>query len=248
MSLNMTVSPDFSPDKLPGWYIFNTWLQKKLDVAIHLTMYDTFEEQRQAINEGKVDLIYANPSDAAALVRQHGFVATVHPTGLADEAVVVVSAAAPAQKVEDLQAGVKIATTADPDVNMLGMIMLEPADLTPQNVQTDVYGNYTLVAKQIMNGNAQVGILPARAYDALSSMVRNSLRPLVRSEISVIRHMLLAGKNAAGIVPALCEVLLAMAQDEKGGPILKDIGFAGWDKTSHEDVEFMIDLVDTLVA
>ena len=75
MKLTLTVSPDFSPEKLAGWHIFNTWLQRKLDVDCHLEMFGSFAEQRAAIAADKIDLIYANPYDAAMLVREKGFVA-----------------------------------------------------------------------------------------------------------------------------------------------------------------------------
>ncbi len=248
MTLNLTVSPDFSPDKLAGWHILNTWLQRKLDVACHLELYNSFASQRQAIAENKVDLIYANPADAAMLVRDKGFVAVVHPKALPDEAVVAVAASSAYQRVEDLKPGVKVVSSGDPDVSMMGMILLEPADLNTSNVTTETCATYVLVAKQLMSGTADVGIFPARAYDGLSSMVRNSLRLLVRSEISVIRHMLLAGPNAAPLVPRLQSALGQMADDAKDVAILKDLGFSGWEASSQEDVEFMIDLMETLIG
>ena len=69
---NLSVSPDFSPEKLASWHIFNTWLQKKLDIDCHLALFDSFEKQREAIAADQIDLIYANPADAAALVREFG--------------------------------------------------------------------------------------------------------------------------------------------------------------------------------
>ncbi len=73
MSFMFTVSPDFTPDHLSGWYIFNTWLQRQSDIAIHLEMYNDFHSQREAIQNDSIDLIYANPFDAAMLVREKGF-------------------------------------------------------------------------------------------------------------------------------------------------------------------------------
>lgn len=246
MKLNLTVSPDFSPEKLAGWHIFNTWLQRKLDVDCHLEMYGSFAEQRAAIAADKVDLIYANPFDAAMLVREKNFVAVSHPVGLSDEAVVAVAASSSYRSVEDLKPGIKVASSGDPDVSMMGMILLEPADLNAGNVSTETCASYVLVAKQLMGGAADVGIFPARAYDGLSSVVRGSLRLLVRSEISVIRHMLLAGPAAAPLVARLQAELTAMAGSDKDAAILKDLGFASWEASSQEDVEFMIDLMDTL--
>ena len=34
----MTVSPDFPPSHIAGWYILNTWLQKELGIDIHLVL------------------------------------------------------------------------------------------------------------------------------------------------------------------------------------------------------------------
>ncbi len=86
----MSVSPDFSPKGILGWYIFNTWLQKKLDIHIHLKLFDNFVDQREAIEKGELDLIYANPFDASMLVRKLGFRAITAPKNKPDETVVAV--------------------------------------------------------------------------------------------------------------------------------------------------------------
>ncbi len=247
MTFNLTVSPDFSPDKLASWHIFNTWLQKKLDIACHLALYDSFEKQRQAIAADEIDLIYANPADAAMLVREKQFVAIAHPDNLTDEAIVVVAANSPVKRVEDLKTGITVASSGDPDVLMMGMIMLEPADISPADVKQMTCATYVLIAKSLMNGTADVGIFPARGYDSLSAMVRASLNPLVRSQISVVRHMLLAGPKAASLVPQLQTALAGMSKDAKETAILKDLGVNHWEITPQEDVEFMIDLMETLI-
>ena len=133
MTYHFTVSPDFAPDRISGWFIFNTWLQKEIDEHIHLELYTDFASQRADIAAGKIDMIYANPSDAALLVREKGFVGVARPVALSDEAVVVVPADSPVQHVEELAPGTRVAATDHPDVRMMGMIMLEPADLGRDN-------------------------------------------------------------------------------------------------------------------
>lgn len=61
MTMLFTVSPDFPADRISGWYVFNTWMQRALAAGIHLELYDDFRTQREAIAADKVDLIYANP-------------------------------------------------------------------------------------------------------------------------------------------------------------------------------------------
>ena len=103
MSYMFTVSPDFSPDRLSGWYIFNTWVQRQMGADIHLELYDDFCAQRVATYSNKIDLIYANPFDAAMLVREKGFLPLVKPVGLLDEALIAVSENSAVEKLDDLK-------------------------------------------------------------------------------------------------------------------------------------------------
>ncbi|HQY08786.1 MAG: phosphate/phosphite/phosphonate ABC transporter substrate-binding protein [Burkholderiales bacterium] len=248
MTLQLTVSPDFSPDHIAGWYVFNTWLQRKLGVRIHLELYDDFDSQRQAIAANKVDLIYANPYDAAMLVREKGFVAIAAPASKPDEAVIAVPADSAVQKVEDFRPGVRVAMTRDPDVNLIGMIMLEPADLKRDSVQASQVNSYVLVAKHLLLGKADAGFFLKEAFDDLSGPIRKQLRPLVTSQISVVRHVLLAGPGCSELHTPLTELLLGMQDNAAdGGRVLSALGLQAWERQDQEDTEFMIDLMDTLM-
>jgi len=247
MAYQFTVSPDFGPSHIAGWQIFNTYLQRQLSEGIHFELYDSFEQQRQAIFDDKVDLIYANPYDAAILVREKGFTAIAKPTGKSDEAMIVVNADSEIQSVEDLKPGTKLATTDDPDVHMMGMIMLEPADLNVTNVEITPCDSYVLVAKQLLRGTSDVGFFLEEAHHDLSAMVRDQMRTLVTSQIQIIQHVLLVGPALANRRDELLHVLESMTSEEKGQGVLESMGIQGWGKLEQEDVEFMIDLMSTLV-
>lgn len=249
MTLQLTVSPDFSPEHIAGWYVFNTWLQRVLGERVHLELYDDFESQRAAIAADRVDLIYANPYDAAMLVRDKGFVALAAPAGKLDEALIAVPAEAAAQTVEELRPGLRIAQTRDPDVNLIGMILLEPADLNVDNTQALQASSYVLVAKQLLQGKADCGFFLKAAYGDLSAPIRRQLRPLVVSQISVVRHVLLAGPRCQPWLDALRARLLAMNEPgHDDSKVLAALGLSGWEAQDAEDTEFMIDLMDTLMA
>jgi len=248
MALLFTVSPDFNTKYLPGWFVVNTWLQRHLEEGIHLETFDDFEGLHHAMRGGAIDLIYANPFDAARLVRDHGYLAIARPHQRPDEAVVAVNAATGAAAVEDLLPGTRVATTDNPDVHMMGMIMIEPADLDATNVFQMQRPSYVLVAKSLLSGEADVGFFLAETFDELSATVRSQLRVLVRSEIFVISHMLLVHPRIADRIPALRMHLLAMADDPKGKAALDDVGIDKWDPVEQEDVEFMIDLMVALTA
>jgi len=243
-----SVSPDFTPDHLSGWFIFNTWLQRTLDAHFHLQLYDDFQSQREAIRAGKIDLIYANPYDAAMLVREKGFKPLAKFGGIADEAIIAVNAHGPYGKVEDLTPRIRVATTDDPDVNTMGMIMLEPAELDTGNIEFVNCDSYVLVAKQLIKQNADVGIFLVEAYDSLSSVIRKELRVLVRSQIHVVHHALMIGPSILQYREPLLEALLTMQESEKGRGVVKSLGCEKWELVDDEEMEFMIDLMDTLIT
>jgi phosphonate transport system substrate-binding protein len=242
-----TVSPDFTPDHLSGWFIFNTWLQRVLSAHFHLELYDDFQSQREAIQRDQVDLIYANPYDAAMLVREKKFRPLARFAEKSDEALIAVRADSPYHTIEDLPPGIRLATTDDPDVHMMGMIMLEPADLNAANIETVQCDSYVLVAKELIKQTSQAGIFLSEAFNDLSKVIRKELRVLVNSQIQVVHHSLMSGPRIAQHHEPLLRELLAMQDCEKGRGVLQALGCAGWQVVDDEEMEFMIDLMDTLM-
>ena len=246
MPYQFTVSPDFSAKALPSWFLFNTWLQRALGEDIHLEIFNEFSAQRAAIADGKIDLIYANPYDATALIRREGFRAVAAPRGRFDEALIAVRADSPVERVEDFRPGLTIATTGDLDVLSMCMILIEPADLHAGNVELVQCESFIRVAKTLMQGQADAGFFLETTFSELSNLVRSVLRPLIRSRISTIRHALLIGPRFSHRVTDLQQALLGMATSERGPGVLEGLGFENWEILEQEDVEFMIDLMDTL--
>ena len=246
MTYQITVSPDFSPQHIFGWYVFNTWLQKELQTGIHLELYADFESQRQAILNNQVDLIFANPYDASMLVREKGFTAIARAQDRRDETIIAVSAASMAEKVEDLQPGIRVVSTEDPDINMIGLIMLEPANLTAENIIMQQVDTYAIVAKRLLRGDADAGFFLKDAYNDLTRLTQKNLRVLIESKIDVVHHSFLVGPRLKDIRLDIQQMLVAMRDTEKGRSVLESLGFSAWEEVSEEDTEFMIDLMDTL--
>ncbi|WP_299178538.1 PhnD/SsuA/transferrin family substrate-binding protein [uncultured Neptuniibacter sp.] len=247
MTLNLTVSPDFAPDHISGWFIFNTWLQRQLETRVHLELYDCFDKQRADIKAGKYDLVYANPFDASMLVRELGFKALVRPLSKPDETIIATHAESSLTCVEDLAEGAQLVATDDPDVNRIGMIMLEPADLDSANTKLNTVDSYVIVAKHLLNNQADAGFFLKDAYDELSALIRKQMKVLVSSEISVVHHALLVGPEMQQFIPQLQDKLIGMAEDEKGKSVLESMNLLGWEIMTEEETEFMIDLIDTLI-
>jgi phosphonate transport system substrate-binding protein len=247
MPYQFTVSPDFGPDQLAGWHIINTWLQRQLETDIHFETHDSFDSQRQAISEDRIDIIYANPYDASFLVREKGFVAVASPHK-PDETTIVVHTYSPVTGIEALKPGCRIAQTDDPDISMMGMILLEPANLDGENTETLVQGSYIQVAKTLIQEKADIGFFLSEAYERLSNLVKNQLKPLVNSDIQVVSHALLLGPELADRKDELAGKLQAMSQDPQGQHLLESLGFQAWNPMDEEEMEFMIDLIEALAA
>lgn len=246
MTLNFTVSPSFPNERISDWYIFNTWLQRALSAQIHLELYSGFGAQRQAIAEGKVDLIYANPFDASLLVREKGFLAVAGPQDHPDEVVVFTADAAPAKAIVDLQPGTRLACTDDPAVNTVGRILLEPAGLDPSNTVTTQRETYIQVARDVLQGNVDVGFMPVEAFEGLSRVVKRDLRPLVTSQLHALFHVFLIGPALRDRSDEIAGLLEGLSSTDKGRDMLAALGSAHWRRFTQEDAEFMIDIISTL--
>lgn len=247
MTYGFAISPDVHVRNIADWFVLNTRLQRATGQSFHATVYDDFADLHAAYTGGKVDLVYANAADTAQLVREHGFIPVATPQEVSDEAVVVVSAEGPWKTLDDLGSHLTVATTDAPDVERICRILLEPADLGPENIELTMQRNYVLVAKAVMSGTAQAGFFLRAAYDELSSVIRSRLHPLISSRIYVVSHCLLAGPSLAEHFEAVASGIESLASDPANAQLLAGVGAPnGWRRIAREETEFMIDLMDAL--
>jgi phosphonate transport system substrate-binding protein len=248
MPVQFTVSPDFNSNQLSPWFIFNGRLAKFLEEPVHLELFDQFQSLRRAVDEDRIDLIFANAFDAAHLVRAKGFLPVAHGQGRSDEALVAVAQSSPVQKVDDFAPGLRLASTDAPDVEMIGRILLEPANLDRQNTALSYCDNYVTVAKALLNQEADAGFFLKRSYEELSALIRRQLRPVITSHIYVVQHALLISPRLAAKQESLLRQLVEMSGHPADTELLKELGLDhGWTPMSQEDAEFMIDMMDTLL-
>lgn len=247
MSYGFAVSPDVHARDLSNWFILNTRLQKALAVSMHPKIYDDFADLHRAIDEGRIDLVYANAADTALLVRKKGFTPVARAAGVSDEAIVVVAQESPVRSIEDLEAPLSAAATDAPDVERICRILLEPADLSAECPRIVVKRNYVLVAKAVIAGEVQAGFMLREAFEELAELTRKMLRPIIASKIYVVNHCLLAGPNLAGKRQGILFELAAISGDPAAQELLAGLGAPrGWSAMDEEEAEFMVDLMDTL--
>lgn len=248
MTLNFLIAPDFAPERFAGWHMLNTAVQRRSGIHLHLLTPASAAEQAKLIESGSVDFAYANPFDATRLIRELGFVPFARPRESFDEMVIAARADSPLQRAEDLRPGARIALTDNKDVKLIGLRLLEPADLTEADVQWVPVDSYQAAARLAMKGEVDAAFFLAQAYASLSRITRSQLKVLVESRIRDISHVLIAHPRAAAQVEAVSAALLGLSSDDTGREVLSALGLAGgFEAMSQEDAEFMIDLMDTLL-
>ncbi|MBP7451960.1 MAG: phosphate/phosphite/phosphonate ABC transporter substrate-binding protein [Ottowia sp.] len=249
MTLNLLIAPDFAPERFAGWHMLNTVLQKRSGLGLHLLTPASATEQAELIAQGKVDAVYANPFDAASMIRDAGYVAVARPLGKPDEMVIATGAQSPAHSVEDLRPGCKIALTDNKDVKLIGLRLLEPADLTEADVQWQLVDTYQAAARMAIKGEVDASFFLAEAFHSLSRLTMTQLKPLIESKLADITHVLLIHPRIGEGLDRLSTALLGLAGTPDGQPVLDELGIdKGFEAMSVEDGEFMIDLMDTLLS
>lgn len=162
MKLNFLIAPDFPPTHFAGWHMLNTLLQRRSGFRLHLLMPANAQEQMALLRQGAVDMIYANPFDASDLIRQMHYRAVARPIGKSDEMVIAAKDGAVFRNVEALKPGCRIALTDNRDVKLIGLRLLEPADLAESDVRWHLLDSYQAVARAVLKGDVDAGFFCLR--------------------------------------------------------------------------------------
>lgn len=248
MAHNFLIAPDFSPERFAGWHLLNTLLQKRADVALHLNTPASHAEQSALLDKGEVMMVYANPFDAAKMIREQGFVAIARPKGKTDEMVIASSAKGDIKSLDDLKAGTTIAMADNRDVKLIGMRLLEAVDLGESDVKFDIVETYQAAARAVIQDKADIAFFIKEVFDALSGLTKSQLTVLIESNIATISHVVLVKEDFVKS-DEISKVLFSLSQDDDGKKVLAELGMAdGFEPMNEEEAEFMIDLMETLLS
>ena len=244
---NMLIAPDFSPERFAGWHMFNTLIQKRANLNMHLNIPDSQAEQQDIINQGDIQVIYANPFDAATLIREQGYRAVARPIGKSDEMVIAAAANSDINSLEDIKAGATVAMADNRDVKLIGLRLLEAVDIAEADLNWTVTETYQAAARQVIKGDAQVAFFMAEIFHSFSRLTKAQLSVLIESDLADISHVLLI-KDGFPDTDILMNAILNLHNDDDGKEALAELGMPqGFEAMDEEDAEFMIDLMQTLL-
>lgn len=245
---NMLIAPDFSPERFAGWHMFNTLIQKRANLNMHLNIPTSHAEQEAIINQGDIQVIYANPFDAATLIREQGYRAIARPIGKSDEMVIAAAANSDINRLEDIKAGATIAMADNRDVKLIGLRLLEAVDIEEADLHWSVTETYQAAARQVIKGDAQAAFFLAEIFHSFSRLTKTQLSVLIESDLADISHVLLI-KEGFPDTDILMDAILNLHNDDDGKEALAELGMPqGFEAMSEEDAEFMIDLMQTLLS
>jgi len=243
----MLIAPDFSPERFAGWHMFNTLIQKRANLNMHLNIPTSHAEQETVISEGDIQVIYANPFDAATLIREHGYHAVARPIGKSDEMVIAAAANSDINSLDDIKAGATIAMADNRDVKLIGLRLLEAVDIEEADLNWSVTETYQAAARQVIKGEAQAAFFLAEIFHSFSRLTKAQLSVLIESDLADISHVLLI-KDGFPDTDILMNAILNLHNDDDGKEALAELGMPqGFEAMNEEDAEFMIDLMQTLL-
>ena len=244
---NMLIAPDFSPERFAGWHMFNTLIQKRANLNMHLNIPTSHAEQETVISEGDIQVIYANLFDAAILIREHGYHAVARPIGKSDEMVIAAAANSDINSLDDIKAGATIAMADNRDVKLIGLRLLEAVDIEEADLNWSVTETYQAAARQVIKGEAQAAFFLAEIFHSFSRLTKAQLSVLIESDLADISHVLLI-KDGFPDTDILMDAILNLHNDDDGKEALTELGMPqGFEAMNEEDAEFMIDLMQTLL-
>ena len=244
---NMLIAPDFFFFFFAGWHMFNTLIQKRANLNMHLNIPTSHAEQETVISEGDIQVIYANPFDAATLIREHGYHAVARPIGKSDEMVIAAAANSDINSLDDIKAGATIAMADNRDVKLIGLRLLEAVDIEEADLNWSVTETYQAAARQVIKGEAQAAFFLAEIFHSFSRLTKAQLSVLIESDLADISHVLLI-KDGFPDTDILMDAILNLHNDDDGKEALTELGMPqGFEAMNEEDAEFMIDLMQTLL-
>lgn len=209
--------------QLSGWYLLNTYLQRRLQRAIHFEQLPAGRE----LGREAVDLLFAKPFEACAMIRQRRFTPLLRPLGEADEVVIVMRSADPRQLAE--MDTVRAVTASEGSfVYLLGRFLCDENGLDSGSFQHHFAGNEIKALQMLLKEQADVLFMLRKTYYGLSNLTRANTRVVDESDTQFAYHLLCAAPEIADLGESLSQVFTGMEADDQGKGILKDIQLEGW--------------------
>ncbi len=217
--------------RLNGWFLFNTYLQRQLQVQMGFQPL-----------EGEVagDLVFVNPCLAASLILARQFEPLAKPSRETDEVIIATrhgQACRPAS-------WKRIAVTSRQSFTyLLGRFMLDEAGVDSGEIAFEESRTEIKAVQMVVRGQVDAIFLSKRTYSGLSSFSKKQLEVCDESRVELAAHLLCAGPTVPQEArERLKAILFRMGGDPKGSQILKELEIVGWEPVAQEELDLLLNV------
>lgn len=236
------IAPDFPPSQAFDWYRVNILLQNALQDYVHLRLTNSFEDFHQHMLE-EPSIVYVGAYDTAQMIREYNYLPLARPESASDEVVIFSSSDTNITHLKQLSKSTEFICLTDMDVERIGRILLEPADIVKKEVAWQSVDSYQAVLRLLSEDKNRVGIMRLNNFKQLSPMVRKRFQPVIYSSLSVLYHTLLLSPKLANHHQEFVNAFTSLKQH----PALHNLGIRGFKPMNDTVANFICDIVDTLV-
>jgi len=227
--------------QLTGWYLFNTYLQRHMQKAIH------FDQAQDMLNAASVDILFAKPFEACTMIKKRGFVPIMRPIAEADE-VVILTRADDERSLSDFNGASVVTASENSFVYILGRFLCDENELDSATFKFSFSGNEIKSLQMLIRKKADLLFMLKKTYEGLSSFSKKNVRKLDESATDFAFHLFSIAPNLVEEGKALHTILAEMAADEKGKRILEDIEFQGWCPVEEGELKMLTMVFDRYVT
>ena len=240
LKYRLSVCPHDTAKNLAGWFMLNTYLQRKLGLAMRFEPCDNFNVEREQVLAGGFHLVYANPYSALKYMSERDFVPVARPAGVFDETMLVTRRGVGLPATRPL----KVSSATDKlIVHFLGLTLLDTLKIPLADCTFQMAGNHLKAAQAVLGGQADVGFVFNETWHGLSASTRDALEIVVATESQTASHCFCVGPELADRLDEVREVLCGMGADPSGRRILEDLHFSGFQAMDAQALDALTTLV-----
>ena len=221
-------------EQLSGWYLLNTYLQRRLERPIHLEQ----PQLGQDIAEVSADLLFSKPFDACSMMQTQAFVPLMRPIGEADE-VVILMRAEDNRKLEEMDKPRVVTVSKDSFVYILGRSLCDEEGMDSESFDYQFAGNEIKALQMLVKGKADVLFMLKKTYEGLSSFARGVTRLIDESATHFAYHLFCVAPYLSELHEPLAEIFMEMENTDPGKQVLADIQIDGWCKPDVGEIKML---------
>ena len=236
----LSVCPHDTAKNLAGWYLLNTYLQRRLVCNIHFNLQESFIVERETVLKGGYHLVYANPYSAMEFAEKLNFIPVARPIGVFDEVVLVCRKGT---KPLELAAPKVSTATKGLIVHALGCMELRKLGKDANACEFIIAGNHMKAAQAVIKGEADIGFVFNETWQGMSAVSKDSLEVIAESREGNAFHCFCICPEWADRKADLLKVFIGMQTDESGARILEDLKFKGFEPVPDNTIALLEKIV-----